>query len=109
MFLCVFRTQKYRNMPLRYSGKCWSRRRQNCRYRTRPPRQRSDALYPKPAADNQPLSTSQDLLEELSKNPSPLLEERIESAKRRAHQVRVKIQQDLVKGQFYFVRMLCGT
>uniref|UniRef100_A0A672II00 Rho guanine nucleotide exchange factor (GEF) 11 n=1 Tax=Salarias fasciatus TaxID=181472 RepID=A0A672II00_SALFA len=31
------------------------------------------------------------------KNPSPSLEERIESAKRRAHQVRVKIQQDLVR------------
>ncbi|XP_030287728.1 rho guanine nucleotide exchange factor 11 isoform X3 [Sparus aurata] len=37
----------------------------------------------------------QDLMEEQSKNPSPSLEERIESAKRRAHQVRVKIQQDL--------------
>lgn len=41
--------------------------------------------------------TSQDLMEEQSKNPSPSLEERIESAKRRAHQVRVKIQQDLVR------------
>ncbi|KPP69336.1 rho guanine nucleotide exchange factor 11-like [Scleropages formosus] len=37
----------------------------------------------------------QDLLEEMSRNPSPSLEERIESAKRRAHQVRVKVQQDL--------------
>ncbi|KAM3857344.1 rho guanine nucleotide exchange factor 11 [Diretmus argenteus] len=37
----------------------------------------------------------QDLMEELSRNPSPSLEERIESAKRRAQQVRVKIQQDL--------------
>ncbi|XP_029382112.1 rho guanine nucleotide exchange factor 11 isoform X1 [Echeneis naucrates] len=37
----------------------------------------------------------QDLMEELLRNPSPSLEERIESAKRRAHQVRVKIQQDL--------------
>ncbi|XP_073330662.1 rho guanine nucleotide exchange factor 11 isoform X2 [Pagrus major] len=37
----------------------------------------------------------QDLMEEQLKNPSPSLEERIESAKRRAHQVRVKIQQDL--------------
>ncbi|XP_044039216.1 rho guanine nucleotide exchange factor 11 isoform X2 [Siniperca chuatsi] len=37
----------------------------------------------------------QDLLEEQLRNPSPSLEERIESAKRRAHQVRVKIQQDL--------------
>ncbi|XP_054882538.1 LOW QUALITY PROTEIN: rho guanine nucleotide exchange factor 11-like [Poeciliopsis prolifica] len=34
----------------------------------------------------------QDFMEEFSKNPSPSLEERIESAKRRAHQVRVKIQ-----------------
>ncbi|XP_042256545.1 rho guanine nucleotide exchange factor 11 isoform X3 [Thunnus maccoyii] len=37
----------------------------------------------------------QDLLEERLRNPSSSLEERIESAKRRAHQVRVKIQQDL--------------
>ncbi|CAJ1086066.1 rho guanine nucleotide exchange factor 11 isoform X1 [Xyrichtys novacula] len=37
----------------------------------------------------------QDLLEEQLRNPSPSLEERIESAKRRANQVRVKIQQDL--------------
>ncbi|KAM9335843.1 rho guanine nucleotide exchange factor 11 [Symphorus nematophorus] len=37
----------------------------------------------------------QDLMEEQLKNPSPSLGERIESAKRRAHQVRVKIQQDL--------------
>ncbi|CAN9509432.1 unnamed protein product [Ophioblennius macclurei] len=37
----------------------------------------------------------QDLMGEQLKNPSPSLEERIESAKRRAHQVRVKIQQDL--------------
>ncbi|XP_069578334.1 rho guanine nucleotide exchange factor 11 isoform X4 [Brachyistius frenatus] len=37
----------------------------------------------------------QDLLDEQSRNPSPSLEERIESAKRRAHQVRVKIQQDV--------------
>ena len=36
-------------------------------------------------------------MEELSRNPSPSLEERIESAKRRAQQVRVKIQQDLVR------------
>ncbi|KAM3589932.1 uncharacterized protein V6R79_000251 [Siganus canaliculatus] len=35
------------------------------------------------------------LMEEQLRNPSPSLEERIESAKRRAHQVRVKIQQDL--------------
>ncbi|XP_035806276.2 rho guanine nucleotide exchange factor 11 isoform X3 [Amphiprion ocellaris] len=37
----------------------------------------------------------QGLLDEQLRNPSPSLEERIESAKRRAHQVRVKIQQDL--------------
>ncbi|XP_070785812.1 rho guanine nucleotide exchange factor 11 [Enoplosus armatus] len=37
----------------------------------------------------------QDLLEEQLRNPTPSLEERIERAKRRAHQVRVKIQQDL--------------
>nr|XP_046236179.1 rho guanine nucleotide exchange factor 11 isoform X1 [Scatophagus argus] len=37
----------------------------------------------------------QDLIEEMLKNPSPSLEERIESARRRAHQVRVKIQQDV--------------
>lgn len=36
-------------------------------------------------------------MEDWLKNPSPLLEERIESAKRRAHQVRVKIQQDVVR------------
>uniref|UniRef100_A0A3B5LDD0 PDZ domain-containing protein n=1 Tax=Xiphophorus couchianus TaxID=32473 RepID=A0A3B5LDD0_9TELE len=35
----------------------------------------------------------QGLMEEWLKNPSPSLEERIESAKRRAHQVRVKIQE----------------
>uniref|UniRef100_A0A8C2GLK9 Rho guanine nucleotide exchange factor (GEF) 11 n=1 Tax=Cyprinus carpio TaxID=7962 RepID=A0A8C2GLK9_CYPCA len=39
----------------------------------------------------------QKLLEEQSRNPSPSLEERIESAKRRANQVRVKIRQDLVR------------
>ncbi|XP_062850511.1 rho guanine nucleotide exchange factor 11 isoform X3 [Trichomycterus rosablanca] len=37
----------------------------------------------------------QELLEERSRNPSPSLEERIGSAKRRAHQLRVKIQPDL--------------
>ncbi|XP_053349910.1 rho guanine nucleotide exchange factor 11 isoform X2 [Clarias gariepinus] len=36
----------------------------------------------------------QDLLEERSRNPSSSLEERIESARRRANQVRVKIQKD---------------
>ncbi|XP_077399907.1 rho guanine nucleotide exchange factor 11 isoform X3 [Vanacampus margaritifer] len=36
----------------------------------------------------------QALMEERSRNPSPSLDERIESAKRRAHQVRVKLQQD---------------
>lgn len=39
----------------------------------------------------------QALREEQSRNPSPSLEERIESAKRRAQQVRIKIQQDLVR------------
>ncbi|XP_040886987.1 rho guanine nucleotide exchange factor 11 isoform X2 [Toxotes jaculatrix] len=37
----------------------------------------------------------QGLMEEQQRNPSPSLEERIESAKRRANQVRVKIQQDV--------------
>lgn len=41
--------------------------------------------------------TVQNLLEEQSRNPSPSLEERIESAKRRANQVRVKFQQDVVR------------
>ncbi|XP_057711965.1 rho guanine nucleotide exchange factor 11 isoform X2 [Corythoichthys intestinalis] len=36
----------------------------------------------------------QALMEERSRNPSPSLEERIESAKRRAQQVRVKLRQD---------------
>uniref|UniRef100_A0A8B9RA05 Rho guanine nucleotide exchange factor 11 n=1 Tax=Astyanax mexicanus TaxID=7994 RepID=A0A8B9RA05_ASTMX len=40
----------------------------------------------------------QALLDEQSKTPSSSLEERIESAKRRANQVRVRIQQDLVRG-----------
>uniref|UniRef100_A0A3B4WVE7 Rho guanine nucleotide exchange factor 11 n=1 Tax=Seriola lalandi dorsalis TaxID=1841481 RepID=A0A3B4WVE7_SERLL len=44
----------------------------------------------------------QDLMEERLRNPSPSLEERIESAKRRAHQVRVKIQQDLVRRTWLF-------
>uniref|UniRef100_A0A665WWC7 DH domain-containing protein n=1 Tax=Echeneis naucrates TaxID=173247 RepID=A0A665WWC7_ECHNA len=48
----------------------------------------------------------QDLMEELLRNPSPSLEERIESAKRRAHQVRVKIQQDLVRK--YWLSHLCA-
>uniref|UniRef100_A0A3Q3ARQ4 Rho guanine nucleotide exchange factor 11 n=1 Tax=Kryptolebias marmoratus TaxID=37003 RepID=A0A3Q3ARQ4_KRYMA len=47
----------------------------------------------------------QDLLDEQLRNPSPSLEERIESAKRRAHQVRVKIQQDLV--MTFFCLCLC--
>uniref|UniRef100_A0A673ZNZ2 Rho guanine nucleotide exchange factor 11-like n=1 Tax=Salmo trutta TaxID=8032 RepID=A0A673ZNZ2_SALTR len=50
---------------------------------------------------NKPLQVSttpgSDLMEELSRNPSPSLEERIESAKRRTQQVRVKIKQDLVR------------
>ncbi|XP_048826817.1 rho guanine nucleotide exchange factor 11 isoform X2 [Brienomyrus brachyistius] len=37
----------------------------------------------------------QNLTEELSRNPSPSLQERIRSAERRAHQVRVKVQQEL--------------
>ncbi|XP_061664392.1 rho guanine nucleotide exchange factor 11 isoform X2 [Syngnathoides biaculeatus] len=37
------------------------------------------------------------LMEEQSRNPSPSLEERIESAKRRARQVRVKLEQDAVR------------
>ncbi|XP_029310526.1 LOW QUALITY PROTEIN: rho guanine nucleotide exchange factor 11 [Cottoperca gobio] len=37
----------------------------------------------------------QELMEEQLRNPSPSLGERIERANRRAHQVRVKIQQDL--------------
>ncbi|CAF97027.1 unnamed protein product [Tetraodon nigroviridis] len=36
----------------------------------------------------------QNLLEERKKNPSPSLDERIERARRRAHQVAIKIQQD---------------
>uniref|UniRef100_A0A8C9X7P9 Rho guanine nucleotide exchange factor (GEF) 11 n=1 Tax=Sander lucioperca TaxID=283035 RepID=A0A8C9X7P9_SANLU len=39
----------------------------------------------------------QELMEEQLRSPSLSLGERIESAKRRAHQVRVKIQQDLVR------------
>uniref|UniRef100_A0A7N6ADT2 Rho guanine nucleotide exchange factor (GEF) 11 n=1 Tax=Anabas testudineus TaxID=64144 RepID=A0A7N6ADT2_ANATE len=45
----------------------------------------------------------QDLMEERLRNPSASLEERIESAKRRAHQVRVKIQQDLVRRQTFYL------
>uniref|UniRef100_A0A667WSR9 Rho guanine nucleotide exchange factor (GEF) 11 n=1 Tax=Myripristis murdjan TaxID=586833 RepID=A0A667WSR9_9TELE len=45
----------------------------------------------------------QDLMEELSRNPSPSLEERIESAKRRTQQVRVKIQQDLVRRTLFLI------
>lgn len=41
-------------------------------------------------------------MDEQLKNPSPSLEERIESAKRRAHQVRIKIQQDLVSRKHPF-------
>ncbi|XP_016400027.1 leiomodin-2-like [Sinocyclocheilus rhinocerous] len=40
----------------------------------------------------------QNLLEEQSRNPTPSLKERIESLRRRANQVRVKIQQDVRKG-----------
>uniref|UniRef100_A0A673CEC2 Rho guanine nucleotide exchange factor (GEF) 11 n=1 Tax=Sphaeramia orbicularis TaxID=375764 RepID=A0A673CEC2_9TELE len=48
----------------------------------------------------------QDLLEEQLRNPSPSLGERIESAKRRAHQVRVKIQQDQMDGPFQDIELL---
>ena len=41
-------------------------------------------------------------MEEQLRNPSTSLGERIESAKRRAHQVRVKIQQDLVRRHVLF-------
>uniref|UniRef100_A0A3P8UCX9 Rho guanine nucleotide exchange factor 11 n=1 Tax=Cynoglossus semilaevis TaxID=244447 RepID=A0A3P8UCX9_CYNSE len=47
----------------------------------------------------------QDLMEEHLRNPSPSLEERIESAKRRAHQVRIKILQDVVR-RFCFLLFL---
>uniref|UniRef100_A0A4W6EEP3 Rho guanine nucleotide exchange factor (GEF) 11 n=1 Tax=Lates calcarifer TaxID=8187 RepID=A0A4W6EEP3_LATCA len=47
----------------------------------------------------------QDLMEQRLRNPSPSLEERIESAKRRAHQVRVKIQQDLVRRAGCFMHL----
>lgn len=60
----------------------------------------------------QNLYNFQNLMEEKLKNPSPSLEERIESAKRRAHQVRVKIQQDLVSKwdcSKIFKNNLCGT
>lgn len=39
----------------------------------------------------------QALMEERGRNPSPSLEERIESAKRRAHQVRLKLLPDAVR------------
>lgn len=39
------------------------------------------------------------MLEERKKNPSPSLDERIERARRRAHQVAIKIQQDQVRGR----------
>uniref|UniRef100_A0A3B4E6I6 Rho guanine nucleotide exchange factor (GEF) 11 n=1 Tax=Pygocentrus nattereri TaxID=42514 RepID=A0A3B4E6I6_PYGNA len=51
----------------------------------------------------------QGLLEEQSRNPSPSLEERIESAKRRANQVRVKIQQDLVSDVSQALSHLCHS
>uniref|UniRef100_A0A3Q1I678 Uncharacterized protein n=1 Tax=Anabas testudineus TaxID=64144 RepID=A0A3Q1I678_ANATE len=50
----------------------------------------------------------QDLMEERLRNPSASLEERIESAKRRAHQVRVKIQQDLVRRQTFYLMYRCA-
>lgn len=49
------------------------------------------------------LNNLQHLMEEQLRNPSPSLEERIESAKRRAQQVRVKIPQDLVR-RFHLTR-----
>lgn len=81
-------------MRVRYSGKCWSRRRPSCRYDL------AVTLYVQSASTIHRTAVDfvpQNLLEERLKNPSPSLEERIERAKRRAHQVRVKIQQDLVK------------
>lgn len=93
--MCVFRTQKYRNMRVRYSEKCWSRRRPSCRYDPAVTFYvESASIVHKTAVDIVP----QNLLGERLRNPSPSLEERIERAKRRAHQVWVKIQQDLVKG-----------
>lgn len=115
-----FRTQKYRNMPLRYSGKCWSRKKLSCRYtltlqqitQNWNPARFLLCIYKDPSVQlcylitRRDQFTSQDLMEEQSKNPSPSLEERIESAKRRAHQVRVKIQQDLVRRRHWIVNIL---
>lgn len=102
--MCVFRTQKYRNMRVRYSEKCWSRRRPSCRYDPAVTFYvESAAIIHKTAVDAVP----QNLLCERLKNPSPSLEERIERAKRRAHQVRVKIQQDLVKRSACFGMLWC--
>lgn len=100
--MCAFRTQKYRNMRVRYSEKCWSRRRPSCRYDP------AVAFYVEPASIIHKTAVDivpQNLLGERLKNPSPSLEERIERAKRRAHQVRVKIQQDLVKRSTCFVML----
>ncbi|ROL54108.1 hypothetical protein DPX16_10531 [Anabarilius grahami] len=48
----------------------------------------------------------QNLLEEQSRNSSPSLEKRIESSRRRANQVRVKIQQDVMEGPFQNIEQL---
>lgn len=102
--MCVFRTRKYRNMRVRYSEKCWSRRRPSCRYDPAVTFYvESASIIHKTAVDIVP----QNLLEERLKNPSPSLEECIERAKRRAHQVRVKIQQDLVKRSTCFELLWC--
>lgn len=102
--MCVFRTQKYRNTRVRYSEKCWSRRRPSCRYDP------AVTFYVKLASIIHKTAVdivAQNLLGERLKNPSPSLEERIERAKRRAHQVRVKIQQDLVKRSTCFEMLGC--
>lgn len=101
----VFRTQKYRNMRVRYSGKCWSRRRPSCRYTSE--RCRLISSFPSTIDQTSVKNVRQNLLEERTKNPSPSLEERIERAKRRAHQVSVKIQQDLVKRRPCFSTACC--
>lgn len=91
-------------MQVRYSEKCWSRRRLSCRYDPAVTFYvESASIIHKTAVDIVP----QNLLGERLRNPSPSLEERIERAKRRAHQVRVKIQQDLVKRSTCFEMLWC--
>lgn len=93
-------------MRVRYSGKWWSRRRPSCRYTAAPASGHfPDCFFSHPSSrlkccDN---NVRQNLLEERLKNPSPSLEERIERAKRRAHQLRVKIKPDAVKAGAMFV------